>query len=100
MAAGRLDGGGGTAESMVLVLMVGVALLAPLICRVAGAVLLVPLRPLLPRDGTTAVRNLLRRNARLAATVTPLVVSVSLTGTLLCVPPVTSEGAERLERSG
>ncbi|MFF7866164.1 ABC transporter permease [Streptomyces qaidamensis] len=98
VAAGRLDGGGGTAESMVLVLMVGVALLAPLICRVAGAVLLVPLRPLLPRDGTLAVRNLLRQNVRLAATVTPLVLSVSLTGTLLCVPLVTSEGAERAER--
>ncbi|MEU3088117.1 ABC transporter permease [Streptomyces massasporeus] len=98
VAAGRLDGGGGTAESMVLVLMVGVALLAPLICRVAGAVLLVPVRPLLPRDGALAVRNLLRQNVRLAATVTPLVLSVSLTGTLLCVPVVTSQGEERAER--
>ncbi|MEU2911217.1 ABC transporter permease [Streptomyces massasporeus] len=98
VAAGRLDGGGGTAESMVLVLMVGVALLAPLICRVAGAVLLVPVRPLLPRDGALAVRNLLRQNVRLAATVTPLVLSVSLTGTLLCVPLVTSQGEERAER--
>ncbi|MFC8142956.1 FtsX-like permease family protein [Streptomyces paradoxus] len=98
VAAGRLDGGGGTAESMVLVLMVGVALLAPLICRVAGAVLLVPVRPLLPRDGALAVRNLLRQNVRLAATVTPLVLSVSLTGTLLCVPLVTSRGEERAEQ--
>ncbi|MCX3286216.1 FtsX-like permease family protein [Streptomyces sp. NEAU-H22] len=98
VAAGRLDGGGGTAESMVLVLMVGVALLAPLICRVAGAVLLVPVRPLLPRDGALAVRNLLRQNVRLAATVTPLVLSVSLTGTLLCVPLVTSQGGERAQR--
>ncbi|MFD9982526.1 ABC transporter permease [Streptomyces massasporeus] len=98
VAAGRLDGGGGTAESMVLVLMVGVALLAPLICRAAGAVLLVPVRPLLPRDGALAVRNLLRQNVRLAATVTPLVLSVSLTGTLLCVPLVTSQGEERAER--
>ncbi|MEU9627028.1 ABC transporter permease [Streptomyces luteogriseus] len=98
VAAGRLDGGGGTAESMVLVLMVGVALLAPLICRVAGAVLLVPVRPLLPRDGALAVRNLLRQNVRLAATVTPLVLSVSLTGTLLCVPLVTSQGEERAQR--
>ncbi|MFD7242063.1 ABC transporter permease [Streptomyces massasporeus] len=98
VAAGRLDGGGGTAESMVLVLMVGVALLAPLICRVAGAVLLVPVRPLLPRDGALAVRNLLRQSVRLAATVTPLVLSVSLTGTLLCVPLVTSQGEERAER--
>ncbi|MDT0391266.1 ABC transporter permease [Streptomyces dubilierae] len=98
VAAGRLDGGGGTAESMVLVLMVGVALLAPLICRVASAVLLVPLRPLLPRDGALAVRTLLRRNGRLAATATPLVLSVSLTGTLLCVPLVTAQGAARAER--
>ncbi|MFJ3618332.1 hypothetical protein ACIPSH_09275 [Streptomyces iakyrus] len=33
VAAGRPDGGGGPAENMVLALMVGVALLTPLICR-------------------------------------------------------------------
>ncbi|MFH8494445.1 hypothetical protein [Streptomyces coeruleorubidus] len=32
VATGRLDGGGGTTESMVLVLLVGTALPAPLIC--------------------------------------------------------------------
>ncbi|WP_325100537.1 ABC transporter permease [Streptomyces violarus] len=97
-ATGRLDGGGGTTESMVLVLMIGMALLAPLICRVAGALFLAPVTWFLPRDGALAVRNLLRQNARLAATVTPLVLALSLTGTLLCVPLITSQGAQRAER--
>ncbi|WP_435280672.1 FtsX-like permease family protein [Streptomyces koelreuteriae] len=98
VATGRLDGGGGTAESMVLVLMIGVALLAPVICRVAGALFLAPVTWLLPRDGALAVRNLLRQNARLAAGVTPLVLALSLTGTLLCVPLITSQGARQAER--
>ncbi len=98
VTTGRLDGGGGTTESMVLVLMVGMALLAPLICRVAGALFLAPAAWFLPREGALAVRNLLRQNGRLAATVTPLVLALSLTGTLLCVPLVTSQGAQRAER--
>ncbi|QWB25492.1 MULTISPECIES: FtsX-like permease family protein [Streptomyces] len=98
VATGRLDGGGGTAESMVLVLMIGVALLAPVICRVAGALFLAPVTWLLPRDGALAVRNLLRQNARLAAGVTPLVLALSLTGTLLCVPLIASQGARQAER--
>ncbi|MFC9126569.1 ABC transporter permease [Streptomyces sp. NPDC057099] len=98
VAVGRLDGGGGTTESMVLVLMIGMALLAPLICRVAGALFLAPVTWFLPRDGALAVRNLLRQNARLAATVTPLVLALSLTGTLLCVPLITSQGAQQAER--
>ncbi|MGX5209928.1 ABC transporter permease [Streptomyces violaceus] len=98
VATGRLDGGGGTTESMVLVLMIGMALLAPLVCRVAGALFLAPVTWLLPRDGALAVRNLLRQNARLAATVTPLVLALSLTGTLLCIPLITSQGAQRAER--
>ncbi len=98
VATGRLDGGGGTTESMVLVLMIGMALLAPLICRVAGALFLAPVTWFLPREGALAVRNLLRQNARLAATVTPLVLALSLTGTLLCVPLVTSQGAQRAEQ--
>ncbi|MFD6167516.1 ABC transporter permease [Streptomyces coeruleorubidus] len=98
VATGRLDGGGGTTESMVLVLLVGTALLAPLICRVAGALFLAPVAWSLPREGTLAVRNLLRNEARLAATVTPLVLALSLTGTLLCVPLITSQGAQRAER--
>ncbi|MGC9497568.1 ABC transporter permease [Streptomyces sp. WG7] len=98
VASGRLDGGGGTAESMVLVLILGVALLAPLICRAAGAVLLAPAQSLLPGEGALAARNLRRQNARLASVVTPLVLAVSLTGTLLCVPLVTADGAQRAER--
>ncbi|MFI6376668.1 ABC transporter permease [Streptomyces sp. NPDC050546] len=98
VATGRLDGGGGTTESMVLVLMIGMALLAPLICRVAGALFLAPVGWFLPGEGALAVRNLLRQNARLAATVTPLVLALSLTGTLLCVPLITSQGAQRAER--
>ncbi|MDT0610561.1 FtsX-like permease family protein [Streptomyces lancefieldiae] len=98
VASGRLDGGGGTAESMVLVLIVGVALLAPLLCRAAGAVVVTPLKPLLPMEGALAVRNLRQQNARLASTVTPLVLALSFTGTLLCVPVITAEGAQRAER--
>ncbi|MFH8975191.1 ABC transporter permease [Streptomyces sp. NPDC017890] len=98
VASGRLDGGGGTAESMVLVLILGVALLAPLICRAAGAVLLAPAQSLLPGEGALAARNLRRQNARLASVVTPLVLAVSLTGTLLCVPLITAEGAQRADR--
>ncbi|OUC95183.1 hypothetical protein [Streptomyces swartbergensis] len=77
VATGRLDGGGGATESMVLVLRVGTALPAPLICRVAGALFLTPEAWFLPREGTLAVRSLLRRDARLAATVTPLVLTLS-----------------------
>ncbi|MFF2775209.1 FtsX-like permease family protein [Streptomyces sp. NPDC058052] len=98
MAAGRLDGGGGTAESMVLVLMVGVALLAPPLFRAAGALLLVPVRPFLPKEGGWAVRNLQRQHGRLASTGSPLVLAVSLTATLLCAPLITSESAERADR--
>ncbi|MFH9264695.1 FtsX-like permease family protein [Streptomyces sp. NPDC017546] len=98
VATGRLDGDGGTAESMVLVLMVGVALLAPPICRGAGAVLLVPVRPFLPLEGRWAVRNLRGQNARLTSTVSPLVLAVSLTGTLLCAPLITSQSVEQAER--
>ncbi|NEC77311.1 hypothetical protein G3I25_38140, partial [Streptomyces rochei] len=94
---GRLDGGGGTAESMVLVLIAGVALLAPPVCR-AAVLLLAPLRGLLPREGALAVRNLRGQNARLASTVTPLVLAVSLTVTLLSVPLITAEGARQSER--
>ncbi|MBQ0916409.1 ABC transporter permease [Streptomyces sp. RM99] len=97
VASGRLDGGGGTAESMVLVLIAGVALLAPPVCR-AAVLLLAPLRGLLPREGVMAVRNLRGQNARLASTVTPLVLAVSLTGTLLSVPLITAEGARQSER--
>jgi len=98
LATGRRDAGGGTGEGMVLVLMVGVALLAPLICRAAGALLLVPVKPFLPFAGVLAVRNLRGRNARLTAVVTPLVLAVSLSGTLLCAPLIKSAGAERADR--
>ncbi|MEU1214068.1 ABC transporter permease [Streptomyces sp. NPDC005791] len=97
VATGRMDGGDGTAEGMVLVLMVGVALLAPLICRIAGVLLLAPLKLFLPRNGVMAVRNLQGQSTRLAAVVTPLVLAVSLTGTLLCAPLITSAGAEQAE---
>ncbi|MFI8422308.1 ABC transporter permease [Streptomyces sp. NPDC085479] len=98
IASGRLDGAGGTAEGMVLVLMAGVALLAPPLFRAAGAVVLTPVRPLLPKEGRWAVRNLRRQNARSAATGAPLVLALSLTTTLLCAPLIAAEGTERADR--
>ncbi|WP_432586619.1 FtsX-like permease family protein [Streptomyces sp. HD1123-B1] len=85
---------GGTAESMVLVLMVGVALLGPLIARMAG-VLAAPLARLFPVGGFLAAANLRAEGHRLASAITPLALAVAFSCTVLSVPHLTAEGAER-----
>ncbi|MFJ3214748.1 ABC transporter permease [Kitasatospora sp. NPDC086801] len=80
--------GAGTAESMVLVLLLGVALLGPLIGRVAGVAIGGPVGRLFPVAGFLAAAALRAQPRRFAAAVTPLALAVAFTGTVLFVPVV------------
>ncbi|MFE4973230.1 ABC transporter permease [Kitasatospora sp. NPDC056651] len=93
--AGSTDGrrGAGTAESMVLVLLLGVALLGPLIGRVAAVVIGGPVGRLFPVSGFLAAAALRAQPRRFAAAVTPLVLAVAFTGTVLFVPVVKARAA-------
>ncbi|MET8542563.1 FtsX-like permease family protein [Kitasatospora sp. NPDC004799] len=88
--AGSTDGrrGAGTAESTVLVLLLGVALLGPLIGRVASVAIGGPVGRLFPVTGFLASAALRAQPRRFAAAVTPLVLTVAFTGTMLFVPVV------------
>ncbi|MFJ6771697.1 ABC transporter permease [Kitasatospora sp. NPDC091257] len=88
--ANSTDGhrGAGTAESMVLVLLLGVALLGPLIGRVASVAIGGPVGRLFPAAGFLASAALRAQPRRFAAAVTPLVLAVAFTGTVLFVPVV------------
>ncbi|MEU3569499.1 FtsX-like permease family protein [Kitasatospora sp. NPDC036755] len=93
--------GAGTAESMVLALLLGVALLGPLIGRVAGVLIGGPVGRLFPVTGFLASAALRSQPRRFAATVTPLVLAVAFTGSVLFVPVVkaragAAEDARRL----
>ncbi|MFI2607409.1 ABC transporter permease [Kitasatospora sp. NPDC018619] len=84
-------GGAGTAESMVLVLLLGVALLGPLIGRVASAAIGGPVGRLFPVAGFLASAALRAQPRRFAAAVTPLVLAVAFTGSVLFVPVVKAQ---------
>ncbi|MFH8386933.1 FtsX-like permease family protein [Kitasatospora sp. NPDC018058] len=85
--------GAGTAESMVLVLLLAVALLGPLIGRVTGLLVGWPVRRLSPVAGHLAVAELRAQPRRFAAAVTPLVLAVAFAGTALFVPVVKARAA-------
>ncbi|WP_224280133.1 ABC transporter permease [Streptomyces sp. LS1784] len=91
--AGSTDSrrGAGTAESMVLVLLLGVALLGPLIGRVASVAIGGPVGRLFPVAGFLASAALRAQPRRFAAAVTPLVLAVAFTGTVLFVPVVKAQ---------
>ncbi|MFD8788398.1 FtsX-like permease family protein [Kitasatospora sp. NPDC059599] len=91
--AGSTDSrrGAGTAESMVLVLLLGVALIGPLIGRVASAAIGAPVGRLFPIGGFLASAALRAQPRRFAAAVTPLVLAVAFTGTVLFVPVVKAQ---------
>ncbi|GHF27572.1 ABC transporter permease [Kitasatospora xanthocidica] len=91
--AGSTDdrGGAGTAEGMVLVLLLGVALIGPLIGRVASATIGGPVGRLFPVAGFLASAALRAQPRRFAAAVTPLVLAVAFTGTVLFVPVVKAQ---------
>ncbi|MFD4660274.1 FtsX-like permease family protein [Kitasatospora sp. NPDC058444] len=88
--AGSTDGrrGAGTAESMVLVLLLAVALLGPLIGRVASVAIGRPVSRLSPVSGRLASAALRAQPRRFAAAVTPLVLAVAFAGSVLFVPVV------------
>ncbi|MFE4517115.1 ABC transporter permease [Kitasatospora sp. NPDC056783] len=88
--AGSTDSrrGAGTAESMVLALLLGVALIGPLIGRVASVAVGEPVGRLFPIAGFLASAALRSQPRRFAAAVTPLVLAVSFTGTVLFVPVI------------
>ncbi|MFE6049532.1 ABC transporter permease [Kitasatospora sp. NPDC056446] len=88
--AGSTDSrsGAGTAEGMVLVLLLGVALIGPLIGRVAAVAIGGPVGRLFPVAGFLASAALRAQPRRFAAAVTPLVLAVAFTGTVLFVPVV------------
>ncbi|MFG2909360.1 FtsX-like permease family protein [Kitasatospora sp. NPDC048286] len=83
--------GAGTAESMVLVLLLGVALLGPLIGRVASVAIGWPVGRLFPVAGFLASAALRAQPRRFAAAVTPLVLAVAFTGTVLFVPVIKAQ---------
>ncbi|MFJ6383836.1 FtsX-like permease family protein [Kitasatospora sp. NPDC092039] len=83
--------GAGTAESMVLALLLGVALLGPLIGRVASVAIGGPVSRLFPVAGFLASAALRAQPRRFAAAVTPLVLAVSFTGTVLFVPMIKAQ---------
>ncbi|MFD8754774.1 FtsX-like permease family protein [Kitasatospora sp. NPDC059577] len=91
--AGSTDGrsGAGTAEGMVLVLLLGVALIGPLIGRVASVAIGGPMGRLFPIAGFLASAALRAQPRRFAAAVTPLVLAVAFTGTVLFVPVVKAQ---------
>ncbi|MFJ8625947.1 FtsX-like permease family protein [Kitasatospora sp. NPDC093550] len=91
--AGSTDSrsGVGTAEGMVLVLLLGVALIGPLIGRVASTAIGGPVGRLFPIAGFLASAALRAQPRRFAAAVTPLVLAVSFTGTVLFVPVVKAQ---------
>ncbi|MER7704279.1 FtsX-like permease family protein [Kitasatospora sp. NPDC097605] len=93
--AGSTDGrsGAGTAEGMVLVLLLGVALIGPMIGRIAGVVIGVPMGRLFPVAGFLASTALRAQPRRFAAAVTPLVLAVAFTGSVLFVPVVKAQGS-------
>ncbi|MFD7642115.1 ABC transporter permease [Kitasatospora sp. NPDC059795] len=84
-------GGAGTAEGMVLALLLGVALLGPLIGRLAGAAIGGPVGRVFPVAGFLASAALRSQYRRFAGAVTPLVLAVAFTGTVLFVPVVKAQ---------
>ncbi|WP_188300221.1 FtsX-like permease family protein [Streptomyces sp. CBMA156] len=91
----------GTAESMMPALLLAVALLGPLIGRVASVAIGGPVGRLSPVTGFLAAAALRARPRRFAAAVTPLVLAVAFTGSVLFVPVVkaaadTAEDGRRL----
>ncbi|MFJ4591358.1 MULTISPECIES: ABC transporter permease [unclassified Kitasatospora] len=85
--------GAGTAESMVLLLLLGVALFGPVIGRVASVVIGGPVGRLFPVAGFLASAALRAQPRRFAAAVTPLVLAVAFTSTVLFVPGVKAQAA-------
>ncbi|MDH6703538.1 putative ABC transport system permease protein [Kitasatospora sp. MAA19] len=85
--------GAGTAESMVLLLLLGVALLGPVIGRVASVVIGGPVGRLFPVAGFLASAALRTQPRRFAAAVTPLALAVAFTSTVLFVPGVKAQAA-------
>ncbi|MFE4371605.1 ABC transporter permease [Streptomyces sp. NPDC056835] len=84
----------GGADSMVMVLMVGVALLGPLLARVGSTILGAPIARFFPVGGFLATTGTRAQPRRLAAAMTPLVLAISFAGTLLTVPVLTAQATE------
>ncbi|MFE7589711.1 FtsX-like permease family protein [Kitasatospora sp. NPDC057512] len=83
--------GAGTAEGMVVPLLLGVALLGPVIGRVASVVIGGPVGLLFPVAGFLASASLRAQPRRFAAAVTPLVLAVAFNGSMLFVPVVKAQ---------
>ncbi|WP_198539064.1 ABC transporter permease [Streptomyces graminilatus] len=94
VARGRGSQDTGAADSLVMVLMLGVALLGPLAARVGSTVLGAPIARLFPVAGFLASAGTRAQYRRLAAAVTPLVLAISFSGTLLAVPELKTRAAE------
>ncbi|GGZ32154.1 ABC transporter permease [Streptomyces inusitatus] len=94
IARDRDQDGAGDVESMLMLLMIGVALLGPVLGRVGSVVLGAPIARLFPVGGFLAGTGTRAQYRRLAAAVTPFVLAISFTVTLTAVPTLKAEAAE------
>lgn len=78
----------------------GLALLGPLVCRIAAAVIAVPLRLFAGTAGHLAAENTRADPRRLAAVVTPMTLAVAMAVTVLFVETTLAGAAHQQARDG